>query len=129
MTMSPNINDREMGKFADGDNPGETKVRVVGDFNATISGLSIQGRLTEVTIDNTTWTPLPAVPLSNRNTIRMYNLTGQTIYYNFAASDLPTLTGWPVVTGGIENLQLTDSIIIYAKSASSSVILLVAELA
>lgn len=129
MAMSPNINDREMQKFREGANPGETEVAVTGNINTVQAGLSQAGLFTEVTIDNTTWTQLPATALTNRNTLRIYNASNQKIYYNFQPSDLPTLIGWPIPVGGVEDYTITDDIPVYAKSSTSSVIILVGELA
>jgi len=49
-----------------------------------VSGLTIGGRVSVVTIDDTTWSPLPLVPLDQRNALGIQNSAGfeHTIQYD-----------------------------------------------
>jgi hypothetical protein len=132
MTLPKALQDREYQKFDDtGLQPGQTAVRVTGqNFSGTFeaSGLKTGGRFTEVTIDNTAWFALPATALTNRNAIRIQNRTTQEIKINFD----PLETGYKgmVVDAGAEAYyDIKDTVVIYAKSISSSCILYVEEIA
>jgi len=84
-----------------------------------VSGLTIGGRVTQVTIDDTTWTPLPLVPLASRNAIGIQNTAGFEIKLQYD----PTVVGYVGVKMGIEGeryYDITDAIPIYAKAAPGS---------
>lgn len=132
--LSPltSLSDRQMRSFrddgVDGDGNPKTKVAVSGNFSAQFSGLSVAGKVTEVTIDNTTWTALPATALLNRNAIAVQNRTGQEIKINYD----PLTVGYVgiVIDDKSERFyDITDEIIIYAKSKTSSCVVFVEELA
>jgi hypothetical protein len=95
----------------------------------TDSGLSIAGLISKVSINETTWTALPLTPQTDRNTLCIQNRSGQGMYINFTGSDVDaTLKGWYIPNNGVQNLKLTDSIIVYGKSETSTVDILVKEL-
>lgn len=74
------LNDRARQCFRVGDVDGETKVAVIGDFGS--SGYSNAPVYSEVTLNSTTWTALPATPLSYRKTMAIQNYSGQSIRIN-----------------------------------------------
>lgn len=81
-----------------------------------VSGLNIAGRVSQVTIDDSSWTPLPALALENRNAIGIQNSSGVEIKLNYD----PATIGYIGVKMGIEAeryYDITDAIIIYAKAA------------
>lgn len=94
------------------------------------SGLTVAGRVSEVTINDTTWTALPATPLENRNAIGIQNTAGVEIKLNYD----PLTVGYVGVKMGIEGeryYDITDSIPIYAraKAGAGSVTIIIEELA
>jgi len=133
MTMRTHLNDREHDKFReDPVNIGLSRVAVVGDFSGTFTdtGLSIGGLLTVIALNPTTWTALPATPLANRNTLCLQNRSGEGMYINFITSDTgAAYKGWFVPNNGVQNLKITQDIILYGKSETSNVSILVKELA
>lgn len=98
-------------------------------FSGTVtqSGLHIAGRVTEVSVNPTTWTLLPASPLSARNAMAIQNYSGQQIKLNYD----PLAVGYVGVIIDDSNerfYDITDTIPIYAKSVSSVVTIIVEEL-
>jgi hypothetical protein len=84
-----------------------------------VSGLNIAGRVSIVTIDDVNWTPLPAVPLDQRNAIGIQNSSAVEIKLNYD----PSTIGYVGVKMGIEGeryYDITDAIPIYAKAAPGS---------
>lgn len=84
-----------------------------------VSGLNIGGRVSVVTIDDVSWTALPAVALDQRNAIGIQNSSGVEIKINYD----PTTVGYIGVRMGIEAeryYDITDAIPIYAKAAPGS---------
>ena len=47
-----------------------------GNIDVTLSGLNIAGRITKVTINDTTYVALPAIPLDKRNAMSIQNISG-----------------------------------------------------
>ena len=104
--------------------PGEL---VYGNFSTSPGGLRNAGRVTEVTINNNTWTALPATPIALRNAISIQNISGQEIKVNYD----PTVSGYVgivIATGNERFYDITDAIPIYAKSSASSCSLNIEEL-
>lgn len=83
------------------------------------SGLFNGGRITEVSINDSTWTALPAAPLGNRNAISIQNSSGATLKLNYSASTVGYF-GIAVASGGERMYVITDSIVVYAKSEPGS---------
>lgn len=95
-----------------------------------VSGLTIGGRVSVVTIDDTNWTALPLLPLDNRNAIGIQNSSGFEIKLQYDASTV----GYIGVKMGIEAeryYDITESIPIYAKAApgTGSVTVVIEEIA
>lgn len=84
-----------------------------------VSGLNIAGRVSIISINDTSWTPLPAVALDQRNAIGIQNSSGVEIKLNYD----PATVGYVGVKMGIEAeryYDITDAIIIYAKATPGS---------
>lgn len=85
----------------------------------TVSGLRTAGRTTTMDIPDSA-IPIPAAPLTSRNSLSLTNLSPtETIYIGFSTSVtadnvLGTTSGWEVGPNEGFNLDVTDSIIIYA---------------
>jgi hypothetical protein len=139
MTLPKVRGDREYQKFTL-DSNNETAVRTVSEVTNSISGefsvsgLKTGGAITTILVD-TTASPLPPLPLQDRNAIAIRNLSDtETLYIGFnnlieANDNLGTTAGWQV--GPQENLQfdITDQVIIYGIAASGTIKTQIMELA
>lgn len=129
MPLPQTLNDREYEKFEEVS--GLPAVRVTGtNFSGSfsISGLKIGGRVTEVTLNNLTWTALPATPLAQRNAINVQNVSGEEIKLNYNPGQAGYV-GVVVGSGSERSYDIQDDIILYAKSISSVVTINVEEIA
>lgn len=137
MVLPEHINDREYKKFVDIN--GDVYVRVTGsDITGTftLGGLRYGGRISSVNIDNTTWTPLPAVPFSvtdgsgthPRNCLSIQNDSGQEIKINFD-NTVVGYTGVKIIDQGERAYDIQGSVIIYAKSKIGPCTIQIEELA
>lgn len=140
MTFSKNRDDREQDKFVI-TGSGETAIRVVGDplgpalpvsgsFDANISGLTVSGRITIVSLDDTAWTLIPATALLNRNSLSVQNQSGNggTVLWNYTAS-APATEGFRIEDGGFRAVSVRDSIAVYARMLAGSGTVAVEEVA
>lgn len=100
-------------------------VDVTGEIRP--SGLQTGGKITEVTIDNISWTALPTTALSARNAICIQNRSGQEIKINYV--NTVGYVGMVIDNKGERFYDISDSIIIYARSLSSSAVVTVEEIA
>jgi hypothetical protein len=130
MSLPQTLNDREYQKFVE-ISPTETAVRVSGtNFTGsfTISGLNKGGRVTEVTLNPFTWTPLPAIALADRNAMNIQNISGEEIKTNYSNS-VVGYVGMVIGSGSERSYDIQDDIIMYGKSISSVVTINVEEIA
>jgi len=128
MALSPNINDREKAKFTTWDT-GETAVRTTGTITGEIvpAGIQIAGKITIVSIDQSSWTALPATPLADRKGLQIQNQSDEEIKYNYD-NGVSGYEGMIIPSGGSAYIDIANDIVIYAKSASSSVDIAVEEI-
>lgn len=109
--------------------PTAYRLRTTATGTFTPTGLTTEGKFTEVTINTSTWTALPATALSARNTINIQNDTGENVKLNYD-SGVVGFVGILLPDGGERSYPITDSIVIYAKSETTDgVVLGVEELA
>lgn len=120
------IVDLEQAKFLY-DEDGNVIVRTSAKGSFTPSGLTNGGLITEVEINSTTWTALPASPLSARNALAIQNRSGENIKINYA-DDVVGYVGIEISNSGERFYNITDEIVVYAKSSSSTVTITVEEL-
>lgn len=101
---------------------------VSGEF--TPSGLRIQGKHSFVTVNSVSWTPLPAVPLTDRNGMSVQNESGidVRIRYLEGIGDATWRGSLIPGNGGDRFYNIKDSIVVYAKSASGTPELIVEEI-
>lgn len=109
-------------------NPQELRIRTAVSGGVTTSGLNTGGKITEVVLDSTNWTPLPATPLANRNAICIQNRSLIEIKMNYD-NTVPTYTGVVIVSNGERFYDITDQIIVYAKATSGTPTIIVEEIA
>jgi hypothetical protein len=103
-------------------------INVTGNVDASPSGLSIAGRITKVSINDSSWTPLPAVPLADRNGMSIQNRTGTQVFIEYDNLK-PVGDGVLINTGGERFYDIKPSITIYACTASGTFDLHVEEIA
>lgn len=103
--------------------PPESPLNVTASF----SGLRIAGRITEVELNDTTWTALPPTPLSKRNALSIQNISGVNIKINYNNTEVGYF-GVQIASGLERFYDLTDEIQIYAKSQIGSPRIIVEEL-
>jgi len=99
---------------------------VSGSF--TPSGLSAGGKITEVALNSTTWTAIPPTPLTARNAVGFQNQSGIEIKINHDNS-VSGYVGIKVLPGSERYYDITDTVIIYAKSFSGTPTIVVEEIA
>ena len=102
---------------------------VTGEF--TPSGLKDGGLYTAVTIDDSSWTALPATALTGRNQINIQNFTGFEIKINHKNTGGYANNGMRIVDSSERFYQITDALVIYARaeSGAGSVVLDIEEIA
>jgi hypothetical protein len=96
-----------------------SNVNISGQVEARPIGLNIGGKITVFTIDDSTWWPLPATALANRNALSVQNTSGSTIKINYDN----TTVGWVGVTinsGSERFYSISENVILYAKAAPAS---------
>jgi len=93
-----------------------------------ISGLSKEGKITVVTINDTTWTALPVTPLDDRNALSIQNPTEENMKINYA-DDIVGYVGIEIKAGFERYYDIKDSIGIYGKSESGDIDVIIEELA
>jgi hypothetical protein len=82
------------------------------------SGLRNQGLHSIVSVNDATWVPLPAAPLSDRNAIAIQNNTGFEMKINYV--DNVGYVGMSIPPSGERTYDIKDSIIIYGRMTSGA---------
>ena len=91
-------------------------------------GLQTEGLITEVSLNSSTWTALPATALTDRNGLGIQNDSAIQIKLNFDNTE-PGFVGWNVNANGEFFIDITEAVVIYAKSASGTPTVTVMEVA
>lgn len=120
------ISDREYDKFTLNSQM-LTAIRAVVEGNFSFSGLRNGGKITEVTIDDSSWTALPLTALVDRNALSIQNISSVEIAIQYDNS-VVGYSGVKIAVGGERFYDITDDIIIYAKSSLGSATITVEEL-
>lgn len=102
------------------------RTTATGTFSRT--GLSVSGKVTIVSINTSTWTALPATALTDRNAISIQNQSDETIKVNYDTG-VSGFVGMEIPAGGERFYNITDDVVIYAKSSSTTVSIAVEEVA
>lgn len=127
MTLPANINDRESQKFEELDG-GLVAVRTSVTGTITPTGLKNGGRITEMTIDDSQWWPLPASALSGRNGLALQNQsTSSDLKINYDNSTAGYI-GVKIPPLGERFWDITDAVIVYARTQSGSITVAVEEI-
>lgn len=103
-------------------------IAVTGDVNARPAGLTVGGKITLVGVNAVTWTALPVSALLNRNALSIQNISGIDIKINYDNATVGYV-GVTVASGSERFYSITDTILIYAKSASGTPTIQTEELA
>lgn len=120
MSLSRNLNTREINKFVECDGNTAVRTQLCGSAVFRPSGLNIAGKITIVSVNSSTWTALPATALTDRNAICIQNRSGSEIKLNYD-NGVSGYVGVVVPNLGERYYDITDNILIYAKSASGTV--------
>jgi hypothetical protein len=115
-----------MGKDSSG--PGNFTDEFPLDVTASFSGLRVGGRITEVTLNATTWTALPTTALSGRNALAMQNRSGIEMKINYNSSQVGYV-GIVIADNSERQYDIKETVTIYGKSASGTPIMFVEEIA
>jgi hypothetical protein len=110
------------------DGNGDPALRTTGSGVFELSGLNDGGKVTEVTLNPTTWTALPLTPLTNRNAMNIQNVSAEDIKVNYNSGQAG-FVGILIGSGSERSYDIKDTIIIYGKSISSVVTINIEEIA
>lgn len=110
------------------------ELKVTGNVTGSIQpeGLNIAGRITTMEV-MVMATPLPAVPLANRNAMSITNLSNEVLYIGFDASVtadsvVGTTSGWEIGPNEGFNIDVQGSIPIYGIAATGPILVKIMEL-
>ncbi len=87
--------------------------------SVSTTGLTRKGFFTEVALNSVTWTALPLSPLLKRNAISIQNQSNTEIKVNYDAAIIGYI-GTIIRSNGERHYNITDKIIIYAKSKNGT---------
>lgn len=122
------IRDLEKDKFGLNDD-NEVIVRTSAEGEFTFSGLKTGGQVTEVTLNDSTWTALPGTSLAGRNAIAIQNPSSDEVRINYD-NGISGFIGVIIPAGGERQYDITDGITIYGKSISGTTpVVIIEELA
>jgi hypothetical protein len=101
----------------------------IGKVEAIPGALTKSGKITEVLINDSSWTQLPAIPLANRRSLSIQNDSGFEIKVNFDASTIGYI-GAKIRNTNERFYSISSNMPIYAKSrpGSGSIAIIVEEL-
>lgn len=116
-TLPSALQDREMQKF-ESVSDGATRVRTsaVGTFSP--QGLQVGGRVTEVMINDVTWTALPGTALTARNAISIQNVSGFEMKVNYDPG--VGYIGMLLPNTNERYYDIKDNIVIYGRAVSGA---------
>lgn len=102
--------------------------KVLLDVASQNRGLTVEGKVTEVTIDDTGWTALPATPLIGRNAMAIQNKSGVDckIKYNSTGG---YVDGMIIEDDEERSYDITDNIIVFGRASVGTIVLFIEELA
>lgn len=110
----------------DNNNPLDGEIAVTGSFAP--SGLRNGGLITEVTLNSSTWTALPATALADRNAVAIQNNSSIDIKINYS-SGISGYVGMRIAANGGERFyDIKNNIVLYAKSQSGTPTITVEEI-
>ena len=92
---------------------------VSGTVTSRPAGLSVGGKITQVALNTATWTALPPTALANRNSLSIQNISGVEIKIQYDNTTVG-YSGVTVSSGSERHYLVSDTVIIYAKSASGT---------
>ena len=118
--------------FQDINNKTAVRTSATGEFSQT--GLKNAGKVTEVELISTAWRKLPGVAQTDRNAMAIVNKTGIQMKVNYQASggdinaDITGYVGIPIEDQEERDYNIKDTIEIYGKSQTGTIIVFVEEL-
>ena len=101
-------------------------------INSQVSGLTVKGLITVVSINDSSWTPLPATPLTSpadRNAIGVQNTSDTEIKLQFEDGSTGGYVGWILPANAEFFTDITPDVILYARSETGTFDITVMEIA
>lgn len=87
----------------------------------------VAGIITKVTLSDSAWTALPTTALIDRQTVSLQNRSGQNIYVNYV-NTANVADSWVIPDQYERSWPVQEGAVIYARSSSGSVDIIVEEL-
>jgi hypothetical protein len=91
------------------------------------SGLRNGGRITLVALNAVTWTALPPTPLTDRNAMCIQNISGVEIRLQYDSATVGYV-GVVIASGSERFYDITDTIMVYAKSSAGAPVIVIEEI-
>lgn len=82
--------------------------------SVSVTGLQNSGRHVQVVVNDSSWTALPASPLTDRNAIAVQNNSNSEIKINHDPG-VATYVGMSIAPGAERTYDITDNIVIYGR--------------
>ena len=116
------------GNFVTGTKKGDKHLldvsvqELIGEVSGTFtpSGLQNEGKYTSVTINDTSWAPVPPTGQVGRNQINIQNFTGYEVKINHTGSGAYANNGMRIPDQNERFYQIAEGIVIYARAESGS---------
>jgi hypothetical protein len=86
------------------------------------------GTITDIELNETTWTALPTAPLANRKSIAIQNHSNRSVKLNFSDA-VVGYVGIELRAGAERQYDITDSIVLYGKSINGTPTVTIEEIA
>jgi hypothetical protein len=101
----------------------------LSDSLVGIDGLYSTGKVTVVTLDSISWTPLPALALASRSALLIQNQSSSGVAVLINYSNTAGAEGIKIEDRGFKSLAAKDTITVYGRMVSGSGTVAVEELA
>lgn len=128
-TISPLLMDRSEALGNSIDPTGRRALHVLAQGGILqIQGVSVQGRIQQVTVPVVSWVAAPAVPLAGRNSLLIQNTSNRAILWNYTNNPAVTI-GFSIPAGGYREVLITDQVTVYLRTTGAPQTVIVEELA
>lgn len=93
-----------------------------------IQGVSIQGRIQQLTVTDAAWVAAPLVPLTDRNSLIVQNNSNRVLLWNYTNNPAVTI-GFQIPANGFREIVISDNVQVYLRTTSGTATVIVEELA
>lgn len=105
------------------------------NVTASYTGLREGGRISEIPLNASTQTPLPAIPKVRRNAVAIQNTSGIEVKINYAPNlpadidtDIPGYVGIVIADKSERQYDITEDVIIFAKAKTGTPTIVIEEI-